>query len=236
MTYQIKLEKFEGPFDLLLDLIEKKKLSINELSLAQIADQYLDHLKQIEKFPTREVAIFIVVAGTLMVIKSRSLIPTLKISQEEEEDIADLENRLRQCKQYRALARSLEKIFGKKIIFGREAYVQVEPVFVEPKDATISKIKEVMEALLNNLPQPITQNQIPQTLVKKTISLEQKIEELIKRIENKVKICFSDIKKDPACQKIDLIVSFLALLELTKRGLILIEQNQNFGEIEIAKR
>ncbi|PIS13229.1 MAG: hypothetical protein COT67_02900 [Candidatus Tagabacteria bacterium CG09_land_8_20_14_0_10_41_14] len=232
--YRIKLEQFEGPLDLLLELIDKKKLSVNEVSLAEIADQYLEYLKKIENFPIQDVAAFIVVAATLMLIKSRSLMPSLKLSEEEKEDIEFLEARLREYKRFRALSRELEKIFGKRIIFGREAFLQTEPIFIEPADVTVSKLSETMARLIENIPQREKET-LPETLVKKTVSLEQKIDELIKMVESKIKTCFSEIQNNPECKKVDLIITFLALLELTKRGLIIVKQSQNFGEIEITK-
>jgi segregation and condensation protein A len=230
--YQVKLRQFEGPFELLIDLIDKKKLSINEVSLVEVADQYLNHLKRAEHFPLREVAAFIVVAATLMLIKSRSLMPSLKFSEEEELEIENLEEQLRLYKQFRALAGGLEKIFGKKVIFAREAFLQTEIVFIEPKDLSIFKIKAALKEVLKNMPQ---KEALPQTIVKKTISLEQRIDDLVKRLQTKVSMCFSEIKNSPECKKIDLIVSFLALLELTKREFIIIKQSKIFGEIEITK-
>jgi len=233
--YRVSLEKFEGPFELLLGLIDKKKLSINEVSLAEIGNQYLSHLEEIQRFPTKEVANFLVIASTLMLIKSHSLIPSLKLSNEEEMEIETLEEQLILYKQFRTLAQKLEKIFGKKIIFIREKFLQTEPVFIEPKDLSIKKIKTSLESLLNNLSQRLTINKknLPETTIKKTVTLEQRINDLIKKMENKIAVCFQRENKE--CDKINLIINFLALLELTKRGLILVKQDRAFGDIEIIK-
>ena len=89
--YRVKLSQFEGPLAALLDLIEKRKLSINEISLAKVTDQYVEYLKSLEGFPMEEVAGFIAVASTLLLIKSSSLIPSLELSEEETGEIKDLE-------------------------------------------------------------------------------------------------------------------------------------------------
>ena len=238
--YQVKLQQFEGPFDLLLDLIDKKKLSVNEVSLAEVAGQYLERIREKKDFPTEEVASFIVVAATLMLIKSRSLMPSLALSEEEEIEIGSLEKQLNLYKQFRAIAKELEKIFGKKINFAKEPFQQIEPIFIEPKNLSIFEIKAILKEMLANLP---SKEILPQAVVEKTITLEQKINEFIKRIENKVALCFSELalqnssgqEKSVDCKKVDLIVSFLALLELTKRGFIIIKQDKTFGEIEIKK-
>ncbi len=227
--YQLKLREFEGPFELLIESIEKQQLSINQISLAEVANQYLNYLKEIQHFPIEEVASFIVVAATLMLVKSRTLMPLLHLSEEEEGEIQDSEDRLVLYNKYRSLAKQLKEIFGKNVIFGREPYAQVETIFVEPVGLNVAKIRTVLESVLESLPK---KEVLLETLVKKTVTLEQKMEELAKRLKNKMTLCFSDINK-PGCEKVELIVSFLALLELIKRGLMNAKQNQAFGEIQI---
>ena len=94
-SYKVKTEKFEGPLDLLLNLIEKRKLLINEISLAKISDDYIQFIKDSGNFPMGESANFILIASTLLLIKSRSLLPSLSLSQEEENSIEELEHRLK---------------------------------------------------------------------------------------------------------------------------------------------
>ena len=92
--YKIKLDGFEGPFDLLLDLIEKRKLHINDISLSKVTDDYISHVKSIQHFPIALSANFILIASTLLLIKSKSLLPALQLTEEEQMSIEDLENRL----------------------------------------------------------------------------------------------------------------------------------------------
>src|SRR3990167_6456871 len=103
--HQVKTETFEGPLELLLDLIEKQKLSVNEISLAAIADAYVTEIKSQVSTTPDEIANFLVVASTLMLIKSRSLLPNLPVTNEEELSIHELENRLAQPQQMRELSR-----------------------------------------------------------------------------------------------------------------------------------
>jgi len=231
-AYTVKLQTFEGPFELLISLIDKQKLSINEVSLAEVADQYLSYVKQIEQFPTDEVASFFVTAATLMLIKSRSLLPSLQLSDEEELEIHDLEERLRLYKAYKQIAKSLENIFGKHVLFAREPFAQINEVFVEPKDLTANRLEETLKEIISRLPK---KEILPKTEVKKTISLEQRINDLIKKMEKKINFCFSEVSEKESCGKIDIIVDFLAILELVKRGLIMVQQNKGFGEINIKK-
>lgn len=215
-SYTVKLQTFEGPFELLINLIDKQKLSINEVSLAEVADQYLAYVKQIERFPIPEVASFFVTAATLMLIKSRSLLPSLQLTDEEETEIQDLEERLRLYKSYKEISKSLEKIFGKKILFTREPFAQINEIFIEPKGLTVEELKETLQEIIERLPK---KEILPKTAVKKTISLEQRISELIKKMEEKVNFCFSEMSKKEGCEKIDIIVDFFGNLGTRKKRL-----------------
>ena len=93
MSFAIKHEKFEGPLELLLDLIEKRKLFINDIALAKVADDYVEYVKTVGDFPLSESAQFILIASTLLLIKSKSLLPNLELSEDEKGNIADLERR-----------------------------------------------------------------------------------------------------------------------------------------------
>lgn len=233
MPYQVKVEKFEGPLAALLELIEKRKLSINDVSLAEVTDQYIEHLKKIEGFPFEEVSAFVAVASTLLLIKSASLIPTLRLSEEETGDIKDLERRLQIYSCVRTFALDLGKYFGKNIMFGREAFAGFSFDFLEPKGITAEKLHAALKKLIDELPKTEI---LPEVLVKKTISLEKRIEEVISRIQQQMEISFADSFRLGAKEKVEIIVSFLAILELIKRGFIMVEQNQIFDNIKIRRQ
>ncbi len=235
--YQIKTTQFEGPLDLLLRLIEKRKVSINNISLSDIADQYLEHLKQLRKFPLEEAAVFVVIASTLMLIKSRSLMPSMELTEEEEQSIEELEGRLRVYRRIRQLSRHISELFGKNPIFSREAFKNIEIGFVEPKGITVERLHSVLKEIVENL---ATQESLPEAEVKKIITLEDKIKELAERVQNSLQLSFSEfsassggMEKDD--KKIEIIVSFLAMLELIKQGIIMVRQENLFDSINIHK-
>ena len=99
--YLVNTHIFEGPLDTLLSLIEKRKLFISDISLAQVADDYISYVKGLENFPIADSAHFILIASTLVLIKSKSLLPTLTLSEEEEHSIDDLQARLREYQKYK---------------------------------------------------------------------------------------------------------------------------------------
>ncbi len=230
MPYQVKLEKFEGPLAALLELIEKRKLSINEVSLADVTDQYINYLKALEGFPLVEVSNFVAIASTLILIKSASLIPSFELTEEEAGDIKDLERRLQIYTQIRNFASILGQSFGRKIMFNREAWLGFNFGFLEPKGVTMEKLHGILKQIVANLP---IKEILPEAVVKKTVSLEKKISEIISRIHQQIEVSFSSVgaKKE----KIEIIISFLAVLELIKRGFIMVEQSQIFDNIKIKK-
>src|SRR3989344_4287441 len=112
-SYIVKTGSFQGPLDLLLDLIEKRKLPISEVSLAGVADDYITYVKTLSEFPIAMSAHFILIASTLLLIKSKSLLPNLELSDEEKGGIEDLERRLRLYQRARELGRTIQSRFGK---------------------------------------------------------------------------------------------------------------------------
>src|SRR3989344_738418 len=116
-SYIVKTGSFQGPLDLLLDLIEKRKLPISEVSLAGVADDYITYVKTLSEFPIAMSAHFILIASTLLLIKSKSLLPNLELSDEEKGGIEDLERRLRLYQRSRDLGRHVRALFGNAVIF-----------------------------------------------------------------------------------------------------------------------
>lgn len=232
MVYQLELEKFSGPLNMLLNLVEDQKLSINEISLSQVADQYISHLKMVENLSKEELATFLVIAATLILIKSRSLIPGLPVSPEEEMDIVELERRLQSYKFFKHLALSLHQFQKeRRHLFQREAYAGLPAIFFPPLDLQIKTLQTILHELLTSLP---IKEVLPTDTMGRTVSLEEKMMELKDRINKALSFSFEEMKKGNA-QKLDVIVSFLAVLELVKEGFLLIEQDRAFDTITITK-
>lgn len=229
MPFEIKIERFEGPFDLLLELIERRKILINEISLAKVTDDFLSYIESHEKFPMKESAQFILVAATLLLIKSKSLLPTLELSQEEQGDIKSLELRLQIYKKVREAGKTIQERFGETMLFAPNQRNFVEPVF-SPGKLTLDSIGRAISKILAEIPKTETLSKV---VVKKVISLEEMIEKLTKRVEHGLKMSFRDFAGKDKGAKVEVIVSFLAMLELVKRGLIRVEQKKSFDDIEM---
>ncbi|MCK6462904.1 MAG: segregation/condensation protein A [Candidatus Pacebacteria bacterium] len=237
----VKTHNFEGPFGLLLELIEKKKMPVGEVSLAEIASQYLDAVKNLAEFPARDAASFLETASILMLIKSRSLLPTLELTAEEEQSIGDLERRLELYEFLRELMPHITTCFGKNPMFGRDFYPTLEFKNEISSNLSLSAVAASIAAVLNNLPEN-SKEILPEARVEKAIKLEEKITELVQRVQESFKICFSDFsgancrdKNELGLLKMEIIVSFLALLELAKQGAVAVNQDNLFDKIEIQK-
>lgn len=232
-SYTVKTSVFEGPLDLLLDLVTKRKLFVNDVSLSQVTDDFIKYLEEHEEFPIGESAEFIVVASTLMLIKSRSLLPMIKLTDEEEESIHDLENRLALYARVKELATGLKKIFGKQIIF--EKIPEKNPLIVFSPDSKTDtgNILLALEKVLESLPK---KEILPKVTIKKVVSLEEMMEKLAERISKASKINFKDFHATKGAmtyeKKVSIIIGFLAMLELVKRGAIRVTQ-EGKGDIEI---
>jgi segregation and condensation protein A len=226
LGYSVKTAVFEGPLDLLLDLIEKRKLFVSDVSLAQVTDDYIRYLETHENFPLSESAEFIVVASTLMLIKSRSLLPSLPLTDEEEASIEDLEERLRLYKRAKELAQELKGLYGKKIIFEKLPNRREQIIFSPDSKTDAGNLHASLMRVLESLPK---QEILPKAVVQKIVTLEEMIDRLSERISKNLKMKFKDFTgKD----KVSIIVGFLAMLELVKRGVIKVEQ-EGRGEINM---
>ena len=229
--FEIKTDSFEGPLELLLDLVEKRKLLINDISLASVTDEYMTHVSAMQQMSLPNTVHFVALAATLLLIKSKSLLPVLELTQEEVEGIDDLETRLRLYKIYRDAAVTVEQQFGSRMSHERQFAKDTNPIFVTDSFTTPGSLHTAMVEVLQNLPIKIIK---PKVQIKNVISLDEMINRLHSRIESQMKLKFSELLEDNT-EKVHIIVGFLAVLESVKQGSILVAQINRFEEIEIQK-
>jgi segregation and condensation protein A len=229
-AFQIKTEVFEGPLDLLLNLIEKKKLFINDIALAKVADDYITFIKNQEQFPISESADFLVIASTLLLIKSKSLLPNLSLSEEEQQDVSDLEKRLKIYQKIKELSVHIKNLFGKDIIFAAEPRKAI-PVFSPDQTMTKENLLTAIISVIKALPKLV--ENIPKATVRKVISLEEMIGNLTQRVQTSIKLSFREFAKVGKEERVNVIISFLAMLELVKQGIVSVRQNNQFEDIEM---
>ncbi len=244
MEYNVSLEKFSGPLDLLLSIIEEKKLAVSEISLSQVTDQFLEYLKKLENIPElkenvkssseyqRILADFLVVASRLILIKSRSLLPNLVLSDDEEGDIKDLEERLKIYQKFRVLGRELGYFAkGREPYFSREYYFNLPITFYPPKNISSGELLKIYEAFIKTVPQI---EKLEQQSLARVVTIEEKLKELTERIGVAVEASFKELSGQVK-EKIDIILTFLAMLMLMRSRILTASQDGLFGEIKVKK-
>ncbi len=236
-SYQVKTLNFEGPLEILLGLIEKRKLFINEISLASITDDFITYVKSLPKTDLDSYASFISIAATLILIKSRSLIPNMELSADEEQDISALERRLELYKIIKDIGVEIAEQFGKQIIFPRlETKIEMK-VFTPDQAITLQSMFSNMQDVIQAIPEPEPVK--PEVAVMKIRSLEDTINDVIERVTSKLKMSFKEISSsipgEGKERKVGVIVSFLAMLELVRNGFMHAEQEGDFQDINLEK-
>lgn len=231
---EIKIGQFQGPLGLLLQIVEKEEMDITQVSLAKITNQYVEHINKSEDINPEEMADFLVVAARLLLIKSKALLPYLY--PEEEEEIEELERQLRMYKEFLEAMKGVEKMIGKKKFmftreFNRKAIMANINLFSPPKKLKASDLKMVFKDLLGRVKPP---EKLEEEKLERKINIEDKIKAIQELALNRLKTSFSKIAKD-AKSKIEVIITFLAMLELIKQRDIAVDQRGLFEEITISK-
>lgn len=227
----LKLEKFEGPFDLLLELIEKDKLDISDISLAKATDQFLDHLGNIQEKNPRHIADFLIVAAKLILIKSKTLLPFFTITQEEELELTELKENLMRYQQIRkgAVAISdMEKRF--MTAYHRHSDLRHFQIFAPPEDISVETLWRCFSGIQRT---QVKKEKLEEKNINLSFFFEEKIKDIKCRLENNLKDHFHILADKSS--KTHLIISFLAILELIKQRFLTAEQDQVFGEIKLTK-
>jgi segregation and condensation protein A len=221
----IKLEKFEGPLSLLLKLIEQEELDITQISLAKIADEYVEYIRGADNISSEEMADFLVVAARLLLIKSKALLPYL--FPEEEKEIEELEEQLRMYKEFIEASKKIEALLGKKKFmfareFNRQAVLKNTNLFSPPKNLRREDLEMIFRDLLGRLQPP---EKLKEEKLERQVRIEDKIMSIQQMLINRISLSFNKVLAE-AKSKTEVIVSFLAILELTKQRNILLQQEE----------
>lgn len=248
-VYKVKAPTFEGPLELLLSLIEQRKFLVNEISLAQVTNDYIAYIRTLSvdaDSPDNkndkhiaDVSYFILIASTLILIKSKSLLPSLELTEDEEAKITDLEHRLKLYQIIKNASVSVKNNFGVNIIFAPLERDFSDPIFSPDKAISVSQMFSSIGTVLSNIPKESPK--LPKIEIKKMISIEEMIRSLTDRIEVALNMSFRDFSKSHNAEseveaRVHIIVSFLAMLELVREGILDATQDVMFEDIKIHKQ
>jgi segregation and condensation protein A len=237
--YQVKFEVFEGPLDLLLYLIKKEEVDIYSVNLTKLATQFIEYIEMMREFDLEIAGEFLVMASTLMYIKSRELLPVDQQAQvEEEEDGEDprweLIRQLVEYKKFKDAAAQLQELEARQE--GVYPRLPIKPVFEEEKplvkpDVSIFDLLNAVNSVLKRF----EKRDNPREIYEDKWSVSEKIEHIVKVMTTQTAVRFSELFEN-ATSRSEVVCTFLALLELIRLKQLVCAQSGDFGEIEIKKR
>ncbi|HEX5430208.1 MAG TPA: segregation/condensation protein A [Patescibacteria group bacterium] len=231
---RIKLEQhqFEGPLDLLLQLIEDQQMDITALALSEVTEQFLNYVRSLQEKNPTNLADFLIIAAKLLVIKSKALLPNLDLGADEEEAAFDLTAQLLTYKKFREVAKFLKNLEARrKQSWSRETEFTDRVTFLPDPEVTVDVLAGTLGKLATELKEIV---KLPEKVLEKVVSITEKINHIQALIGQKVETRLSELLKD-ASGKTDVIVTFLALLELTKQRILSLDQEEKFADIIIKK-
>lgn len=228
MASEITLAKFQGPLDLLLQLIEQEELSITEVAIGQVTEQFFKYLQTLDEQRSDELADFLVIATKLVYLKSKQLLPYLQ--QPEVDEGPSLADQLKLYQRYANASHHIAELWETESL----AYCRVEPPipmegFVLPANAYATDLHLFFTLLLKRL-KPIAA--LPVVSIDYTLSVKEKIESIYKALQQWKKVSFHDILEQVS-NRTEVIVSFLALLELVKQERVSVQQHNSLEELMI---
>lgn len=227
--FEIASEKFTGPLELLLQLIETEELSISEVSLAHVAESYLKHI-EVHEPPADELADFLIIATRLLLIKSRTILPD---KVEEEEDVSMLALQLKMYKEFVDLSAHIAKQFdsGSEMFAREKVEVILQTELVISEGLNVSVLEDAFARLVKAL-EPFFKLQ--QVAMERVISVKERLKEIHDFVLTRARFTFHDILGSGKT-KTDVVVNFLALLELIKQRVVQTVQSDAFSDIEIKR-
>jgi segregation and condensation protein A len=237
--HQVKSEKFNGPLGLLLQLIEQEELDITEIGLAQIADEFVNYIRS-NKIDPEQIADFLVIAAKLLYIKSKALLPYLS-TPEEDEEISELERQLKMYQEFIEATKGIEKMLAtKKFSFlrdydakGKKRQIIWEKKFSPPANLTKEMLREQFGYIISRW--QMEETEIKEERIDYKISIDERIIYIQNKLLERVSVNFSKLISE-AKSKTEIIVNFLAVLELAKQRELFFEQSDLFSDIIINKQ
>ena len=235
--YAIKIENFEGPLDLLCHLIDKNKMNIYDIKISDIADQYIEYINQMEELNLEVTSEFLIMASTLLYIKSKGLLPN-QVESEEELTEEQLIERIIEYKKYKEITskfRTNYEEFSKR-------FFKIAEVIELPKqklevEYTPDILPNIYKSIVERNNEKINQNakNIEKIAIVETYTVASKVKEMFKELIRKPKFVFNKLYSVSKCNKQEVVTAFTGLLELSRRNKVTTVQEELFGDITVEK-
>ena len=236
--YAIKVENFEGPLDLLCHLIDKNKMNINDIKISDITDQYMEYIKQMEEMNLDITSEFLVMASTLLYLKSKSLLPKQE-NEEEELTEEELIRRIIEYKKYKEITSKLKENF---LIYSKRCFKQAEEIELKAqkkeKDYEKGIIPELYEKLIKRNEEKVNENakNIEKIAITETYTVASKVKVMFKALVKNKKFVFNKLFSVKEHNKQEVVTAFSGLLEMSRRNKVITNQEETFSDIVVEKR
>ena len=236
--YSLKLENFEGPLDLLCHLVDKNKMDIYKVNISEITDQYIKYIETMKELKLEVTSEFLVMASTLLYLKSKSLLPKVDLEGETELTEEELIFRIIEYKKYKEISKKLREQFEQfsKRIYKLQEKIELPNRKLE-KEYSSSEIAEVYSSLIERNKNKINKNaaNIEKLAISEKVTVKSKIKDIFTELSKKPKFIFNKLCKANKYSKLETVTAFSGVLELSKQKTILTEQEKAFGDITIEK-
>ena len=235
--YEIRLDNFEGPLDLLCNLVDKNKMDIHEVNITKITDQYIEYINAMKELNLDVTSEFVLMASTLLYIKSRSLLPK-QVEDEAELTEEELIERIIEYKKYKEISKKLREQFE---IYSKRLYKLPEKIELPKRkleeNYSSGLIEEAYSNLINRNKEKINVNakNIEKIAIIETVTVSSKVKDIFRELMKKPKFIFNKLCKTKKYTKLETVTAFTGLLELTRKNKVKAEQEKIFGDITVEK-
>ena len=235
--YEIKLDNFEGPLDLLCHLVDKNKMDINQVKISDITDQYIEYINNMKELNLEVTSEFIVMASTLLYLKSKSLLPK-QVEDEAELTEEELIHRIIEYKKYKEISKKLRESFE---AFSKRFYKMPDKIELPNRKLEKNYSKDLIEEAYKNLLQRnkskinLNAQNLEKIAITETVTVTSKVKDIIRELVKKPKFIFNKLCKTKKYTKLETVTAFSGILELSRRKKITAEQEKIFGDITVEK-
>ena len=235
--YKIKTENFEGPLDLLCHLIDKNKMNIYDINLSEITDQYIEYIKNMEKMNLEVTSEFLMMASTLLYLKSKKLLPN-PVEEEEELTEEQLLQRIMEYMKYKEITKKLKEMYltSSNVLFKLPEEIELPKQKLEreyQKEIIPKMYAEIIEKNANRLNE--NAKNIEKIAITETYTVADKVKTMFKELIHHKKFIFNKLFSSKKCSRPEIVTAFTGLLELSRRSKVLTSQEQLFGDITVEK-
>lgn len=236
--YEIKIDNFEGPIDLLLYLIEKNKMKIEEINLTQITDQYIEYIEEMEKMNLEIASEFLVMASTLLYLKSKNLLPKQEDSEEELTE-EELIKRIIEYKKYKSISQVFKERYS---MYSNRIFKHQENILLPKQELETKYDNKIIPDLYQNLVERTSvrlnkdAKNIEKIALVENYTVADKVKEMFKVLIKQKRFIFNKLFSLKSRDKQEVVTAFSGLLELSRRDKVQTNQEELFGDIYVEKR